>query len=68
MKYQQRTFTVPVGESDAYRTNYDRIFGKVNKAEVDFGPNDVTPVPEGYEPSTVTNPGNNTTRWPNEKP
>lgn len=28
MKFLQKTFTVPVGESQAYRDNYEKTFGK----------------------------------------
>lgn len=28
MKYLQRSFTVKMGENEAFRSNYDRIFGK----------------------------------------
>lgn len=32
-KYLNRTFSVPVGDSAAYRDNYDAVFGRRKRAE-----------------------------------
>jgi len=33
MKYQQKTFSVNVGDTEEYRRNYDRIFRKKRRVE-----------------------------------
>jgi hypothetical protein len=32
MKYQQKTFSVNVGDTEEYRKNYDRIFRKKRRS------------------------------------
>jgi hypothetical protein len=57
MKYDQRRFTVNMGESDEYRDNWERIFGKRSPASTATPPSaetkDETPPPaEPAEPAT----------------